>query len=43
MVKPNAFDNFALEYDRLFENYSVEYEQELIAIKTFISIRDSSI
>ena len=36
MVKPNAFDNFALEYDRWFENHSVEYEQELIAIKKLI-------
>ena len=36
MVKSNAFDNFPREYDRWFENHSVEYEQELKAIKTFI-------
>ena len=36
MVKSDAFDNFALEYDRWYENHWVEYEQELKAIKKFI-------
>jgi len=36
MVKSNSFDNFPLEYDRWFDNHSVEYEQELKAIKAFI-------
>jgi SAM-dependent methyltransferase len=36
MVKSEAFDNFALEYDEWFETHEVEYEQELKAIREFL-------
>jgi len=31
-----AFDNFALEYDKWFDNHEIEYEQELKAIRKFL-------
>ena len=36
MVKSNAFDNFALEYDKWFEKHEIEYQQELKAIRKFL-------
>ena len=36
MVKSEAFDNFAIEYDEWFETHEVEYEQELKAIREFL-------
>ena len=36
MVKSEAFDNFALEYDKWFENHEIEYEQELKAIRELL-------
>jgi len=36
MVKSEAFDKCALEYDEWFENHEVEYEQELKAIRGFL-------
>lgn len=36
MVKSQAFDDFALEYDTWFENHEIEYEQELKAIREFL-------
>ncbi len=36
MVKSEAFENFALEYDKWFENHEVEYEQELNAVRKFL-------
>ena len=36
MIELEAFDNFALEYDRWFENHEIEYEQELKAIRKFL-------
>ncbi len=36
MVKSEAFDNYALEYDKWFEDHEIEYEQELKAIREFL-------
>ena len=36
MVKSEAFEHFALEYDEWFENHEIEYEQELKAIREFL-------
>jgi len=36
MIKSEAFDDFALEYDRWFENHGIEYELELKTIRKFL-------
>lgn len=36
MKKSEAFDDYALEYDRWFENHEIEYEQELKAIRELL-------
>lgn len=36
MIELEAFDNFALEYDKWFENHEIEYELELKAIRELI-------
>jgi len=36
MVKSEAFDNYALEYDKWFESHEMEYAQELKAIREFL-------
>ena len=36
MVKSEAYDKYALEYDKWFENHKVEYEQELTAIRSLL-------
>ena len=38
MVKSEAFNNLALEYDKWFDNHEREYAQELKAIKEFLPI-----
>ena len=36
MIELDAFDNFALEYDKWFENHEVEYTLELKAIRELL-------
>ncbi len=36
MIKSEVFDDFALEYDKWFENHEIEYAQELKAIRAFL-------
>ncbi len=36
MIKPEVFDDFALDYDKWFENHEIEYAQELKAIRAFL-------
>ena len=36
MVELEVFDNFALEYDKWFENHEVEYALELKAIREYL-------
>lgn len=36
MIGPDAFDQFASEYDQWFEDHDTEYQLELRAIRTFV-------
>lgn len=36
MIELECFDNFALEYDKWFENHEIEYALELKAIREFL-------
>ena len=36
MGKPDAFEKYALEYDKWFETHEAEYELELTAIKKLL-------